>query len=60
MWCVQNLGSSEILMSDSTQNGMSWKVMKPLALKYDLHPLALEDALHGNTEARSKADYYPK
>ncbi|KAL5519404.1 hypothetical protein ACEPAH_1087 [Sanghuangporus vaninii] len=41
--------------------GVSWDVISALALKYDIHPLALEDVLHqrGN-QARSKADYYPR
>ncbi|SCZ90650.1 BZ3500_MvSof-1268-A1-R1_Chr9g10910 [Microbotryum saponariae] len=33
-------------------NGLSWDVIKPLALKFDLHRLSLEDM------ARSKADYF--
>ncbi|KAI5478327.1 RecQ family helicase MusN, partial [Pseudohyphozyma bogoriensis] len=40
-------------------NGLSWDVIKPIALKYDLHPLAIEDMLHhGSSSRRSKADYY--
>ncbi|GAA5902122.1 hypothetical protein JCM5296_006609 [Sporobolomyces johnsonii] len=41
-------------------NGLSWDVIKPLALHYDLHPLSLEDMLHhGSSSAtKSKADYY--
>ncbi|OBZ68633.1 Magnesium transport protein CorA [Grifola frondosa] len=31
-----------------------------LALKYDMHPLSLEDVLHQRGHPRSKADYYPK
>lgn len=38
--------------------GISWDVMSALALKYNLHPLALEDVLHQRGNARSKADYY--
>ncbi|KAG0694044.1 hypothetical protein DFH29DRAFT_1006684 [Suillus ampliporus] len=38
--------------------GISWDVMSALALKYDLHPLALEDVLHKRGHARSKTDYY--
>ncbi|KZP10118.1 hypothetical protein FIBSPDRAFT_872974 [Athelia psychrophila] len=38
--------------------GISWDVMSALALKYNLHPLALEDVLHQRGHARSKADYY--
>ncbi|ORY55737.1 hypothetical protein BCR35DRAFT_355708 [Leucosporidium creatinivorum] len=38
-------------------NGLSWDVIKPIALKYDLHPLALEDMLHQSSN-RSKLDYY--
>ncbi|KDQ62923.1 hypothetical protein JAAARDRAFT_53142 [Jaapia argillacea MUCL 33604] len=40
--------------------GISWDVMSALAIKYDLHPLALEDVLHQRGHARSKADYYSK
>lgn len=38
--------------------GISWDVMSVLALKYDLHPLALEDVLHKRGHTRSKTDYY--
>ncbi|KAM0789443.1 hypothetical protein ACM66B_000266 [Microbotryomycetes sp. NB124-2] len=38
-------------------NGLSWDVIKPLAIKYDLHPLAVEDLLH-QSSVRSKVDYY--
>ncbi|CCM01365.1 uncharacterized protein FIBRA_03415 [Fibroporia radiculosa] len=40
--------------------GMSWDVISALALRYDMHPLAIEDMLHQHGHARSKADYYPK
>ncbi|KAJ3552967.1 hypothetical protein NM688_g3872 [Phlebia brevispora] len=40
--------------------GVSWDVISALALKYDMHPLALEDVLHFRKNARSKADYYSK
>ncbi|CAE6429771.1 unnamed protein product [Rhizoctonia solani] len=40
--------------------GVSWDVISALALHYSLHPLAIEDVLHGRTNARSKADYYTK
>ncbi|KDN48125.1 hypothetical protein RSAG8_03141, partial [Rhizoctonia solani AG-8 WAC10335] len=40
--------------------GVSWDVISALALHYGLHPLAIEDVLHGRTNARSKADYYTK
>ncbi|EIW87267.1 hypothetical protein CONPUDRAFT_116452 [Coniophora puteana RWD-64-598 SS2] len=39
--------------------GISWDVLSALALRYELHPLALEDVLHQRGHARSKADYYP-
>ncbi|KAL8280853.1 hypothetical protein RQP46_006857 [Phenoliferia psychrophenolica] len=40
-------------------NGLSWDVIKPIALEYNLHPLSLEDMLHhGQSAMRSKADYY--
>ncbi|EJF56321.1 hypothetical protein DICSQDRAFT_175003 [Dichomitus squalens LYAD-421 SS1] len=40
--------------------GISWDVIRALALKYDLHPLAVEDVLHQRGHTRSKADYYPQ
>ncbi|KAI0937315.1 hypothetical protein AcW1_001327 [Taiwanofungus camphoratus] len=40
--------------------GLSWDVISALALKYDMHPLALEDVLHQSRNSRSKADYYPQ
>ncbi|KAL4250316.1 CorA metal ion transporter (MIT) family protein [Abortiporus biennis] len=40
--------------------GISWDVVSALAIKYDMHPLALEDVLHQRGHARSKADYYHK
>ncbi|KAK7032805.1 magnesium-like protein [Favolaschia claudopus] len=38
--------------------GMSWDVIKAVSLKYDLHPLALEDVFHTRSQTRSKVDYY--
>ncbi|KAF8814460.1 magnesium transporter [Phlegmacium glaucopus] len=38
--------------------GLSWDVIKAVSIKYDLHPLALEDVFHGHARNRSKADYY--
>ncbi|KAJ6514237.1 hypothetical protein C8R47DRAFT_568707 [Mycena vitilis] len=38
--------------------GMSWDVIKAVSIKYDLHPLALEDVFHAHARARSKVDYY--
>ncbi|KAK1224442.1 hypothetical protein PQX77_012664 [Marasmius sp. AFHP31] len=40
--------------------GLSWDVMKAVSLKYNIHPLALEDVFHARANTRSKADYYPK
>ncbi|KAJ6608685.1 hypothetical protein B0H10DRAFT_2067021 [Mycena sp. CBHHK59/15] len=40
--------------------GMSWDVIKAVSIKYDLHPLALEDVFHTRSQTRSKADYYSK
>ncbi|KAA1092445.1 hypothetical protein PGT21_002998 [Puccinia graminis f. sp. tritici] len=37
-------------------NGLSWEVIRLLAIHYQLHPLAVEDCLH--TSARSKSEYY--
>ena len=41
-------------------NGLSWDVIKALALHYNLHPLSLEDMLHSSSSAstRSKVDYF--
>ncbi|GAA6052075.1 hypothetical protein JCM3770_006617 [Rhodotorula araucariae] len=41
-------------------NGLSWDVLKPLALHFDLHPLSLEDMLHSSSSSstRSKCDYF--
>ncbi|KAJ7064701.1 magnesium transporter [Mycena amicta] len=38
--------------------GVSWDVIKALSIRYDLHPLALEDIFHAHPKARSKVDYY--
>ncbi|KAI0031636.1 hypothetical protein K488DRAFT_86605 [Vararia minispora EC-137] len=38
--------------------GLSWDVVSELAIKYDMHPLAVEDLLHQSDRARSKADYH--
>ncbi|KAJ3519616.1 hypothetical protein NM688_g9275 [Phlebia brevispora] len=40
--------------------GISWDVISALAIKYDMHPLAVEDVLQFRKNARSKVDYYPK
>ncbi|KAF8167264.1 hypothetical protein B0H34DRAFT_669750 [Crassisporium funariophilum] len=40
--------------------GMSWDVIKAVSIKYNLHPLALEDVFHGHSQNRSKADYYTR
>ncbi|KAJ3506540.1 hypothetical protein NMY22_g17217 [Coprinellus aureogranulatus] len=41
--------------------GVSWDVIKALAGRYALHPLAVEDVLqHQHKGGRSKADYYSK
>ncbi|KDE03940.1 hypothetical protein MVLG_05574 [Microbotryum lychnidis-dioicae p1A1 Lamole] len=45
-------------------NGLSWDVIKPLAVKFDLHRLSLEDMIHHHgtsatrTSLGSKADYF--
>ncbi|KAJ7929342.1 magnesium transporter [Mycena leptocephala] len=38
--------------------GISWDVLSALALRYNLHSLALEDVLHEQGHNQSKADYY--
>ncbi|CAK5278332.1 unnamed protein product [Mycena citricolor] len=40
--------------------GISWDVVKALAERYELHPLALEDVFVTRSQTRSKADYYVK
>lgn len=40
-------------------NGLSWDVVKPLGLHFELPPLAIEDMLH-QSSVRSKADYYQR
>ncbi|KAJ3722353.1 magnesium transporter [Lentinula raphanica] len=40
--------------------GLSWDVIKAVSLKYDIHPLALEDVFHTRSQTRSKVDYYNK
>ncbi|KZT20464.1 hypothetical protein NEOLEDRAFT_868956 [Neolentinus lepideus HHB14362 ss-1] len=40
-------------------SGISWDVTSALAMKYSLHPLALEDILSQRKTAASKANYYP-
>ncbi|KZO94116.1 hypothetical protein CALVIDRAFT_484921 [Calocera viscosa TUFC12733] len=39
--------------------GISWDVIRAIAIRYDLHPLATEDVLRcGESGSRSKSDYY--
>ncbi|TFK60816.1 hypothetical protein BDN72DRAFT_828680 [Pluteus cervinus] len=40
--------------------GLSWDVIKAVSLRYELHPLALEDIFHTRSQNRSKADYFSK
>ncbi|KIM32024.1 hypothetical protein M408DRAFT_327383 [Serendipita vermifera MAFF 305830] len=40
--------------------GISWDIISELALKYQLHPLSIEDILHSKSTMRSKADYYQR
>ncbi|KAG8813777.1 hypothetical protein FRC17_001431 [Serendipita sp. 399] len=40
--------------------GISWDIISALALKYQLHPLSIEDILHSGATTRSKADYYSR
>ncbi|KAH8920694.1 hypothetical protein BT69DRAFT_1352196 [Atractiella rhizophila] len=39
-------------------NGLSWDVLRAIALKYDLHPLAIEDTMHTGSSTRPKAEFY--
>jgi hypothetical protein len=38
--------------------GINFETIKVLALKYNLHPLAIEDALRAQNNPRSKIDFY--
>lgn len=38
--------------------GISWDVIKALAIRYDLHPLAVEDIMAGTHDRSFKIDYY--
>ncbi|PPQ99569.1 hypothetical protein CVT24_005357 [Panaeolus cyanescens] len=38
--------------------GIDWEVLSLLAIRYNLHSLALEDILHERGHNQSKADYY--
>ncbi|KAG8992422.1 hypothetical protein FRB94_011612 [Tulasnella sp. JGI-2019a] len=38
--------------------GVSWDVIRCLSLRYNIHPLAIEDMLHNRQTYSSKADYY--
>ncbi|KAF7325631.1 CorA-like protein [Mycena kentingensis (nom. inval.)] len=38
--------------------GISWDVIKAVSIRYNLHPLSLEDVFHAHPHARSKVDYY--
>jgi Mg2+ and Co2+ transporter CorA len=40
--------------------GVSWDVISAVAIKYNLHPLSLEDVLNSRSHNRSKVDYYHK
>ncbi|KAG8906532.1 hypothetical protein FRC00_012530, partial [Tulasnella sp. 408] len=40
--------------------GVSWDVIRALALRYEIHPLVIEDVIHGRQTYSSKADYYNK
>ncbi|KAG8846755.1 hypothetical protein FRB96_001780 [Tulasnella sp. 330] len=51
---------SHIAMRWINIGGVSWDVIKALSLRYNIHPLAIEDMLHNHQTYSSKADYYPK
>ncbi|KAG8846750.1 hypothetical protein FRB96_001775 [Tulasnella sp. 330] len=38
--------------------GVSWDVIRALALRYNIHPLAIEDTLQNHQTYSSKSDYY--
>ncbi|RXK37391.1 hypothetical protein M231_05378 [Tremella mesenterica] len=39
-------------------DGINWEVVKTLTLRFNLHPLAVEDALRATNSPRSKLDFY--
>ncbi|CDZ98009.1 Mg2 transporter protein, CorA-like/Zinc transport protein ZntB [Phaffia rhodozyma] len=39
-------------------DGLNWKVIQAIALQFELHPLALEDAIKYAAHAHSKVDWY--
>lgn len=39
-------------------DGINFSVLKTLTLKYDLHPLSVEDSLRASQNPRSKVDFY--
>lgn len=39
-------------------DGLNWEVIKAIALEFELHPLALEDAVKYAPHSLSKADWY--
>ncbi|ORX35165.1 hypothetical protein BD324DRAFT_634098 [Kockovaella imperatae] len=39
-------------------NKLNWQVIKTLTMRYNLHPLAVEDALQAENSHRSKIDFY--
>ncbi|KAL7416051.1 hypothetical protein BDY24DRAFT_412961 [Mrakia frigida] len=39
--------------------GLNWIALKAIAIKFELHPLALEDALNYTRLSNSKAEWYP-
>ncbi|KAG9078295.1 hypothetical protein FS749_009724 [Ceratobasidium sp. UAMH 11750] len=38
--------------------GISWDVIKALAIRYNLHPLSIEDVMAGTADKSFKIDYY--
>ncbi|THU93900.1 hypothetical protein K435DRAFT_757022 [Dendrothele bispora CBS 962.96] len=40
--------------------GLDWDVIKAVSLKYDIHPLALQDVFYPGSQTCSKADFYTK
>lgn len=51
-------GSSRRSVRWINVDGINFDIVKTLALRYDLHPLAIEDALRAGNNPRSKVDFY--
>lgn len=57
-WAALVKPFTDLLIGCAQVDGLNWEVIKYLALHYDLHPLALEDAIKFAAHSNSKADWY--